>query len=77
LVPARTDAKFDLDHSYFMWVTKSEKTIQVKNIPAMFVVYPTAQRLSDTKLKESVNAVSDARALSRAVDYMELTTRDA
>jgi hypothetical protein len=74
---ARDGAKVDVDHSNFLWFTKAGgQTVQVTSTPAMFVVYPAAQRLGDAKLRDALNAAADAKALGMAVDYLEQTTKD-
>ena len=68
--------KVDLERSSFLWFTKAGQSIQAQSIPAEFITYLAYQRKTDQKLRASINATSQARALGAAVDYLEKSTKD-
>src|SRR5260370_31120271 len=61
----------------FFGFTKSGNSIKMASIPAMVVVYAGAQRLSNDKLKDALNATATNRAFGLAVEHLEQTTKDA
>jgi len=73
----RSGAQLDIDRSYFLWFTKSGEDVQVTSTPARFVIYPAAQRRSDVKLRDTLLATADGRALGLAVDNLERSAKSA